>query len=223
MDITKKFYIYFIGLLLTIISIACNKHEPVVTQSDNGEIPDQEMWNFDVKVTESGKLDAHLKAGHMLHFSEKEQSVMNKGVLVDFYDQDAKLASTLTSDSGLFNEKNQDVKAIRNVIVSSDSGVTLYTEELAYDQGKEKIFTEKDVKITTTKGDTFYGTGFESDPQLKFWEIKNLRGTAHKSVDLSPEQFEKEKKSQKDSTDAVIDTLKSDIPDTVEMNHEIKQ
>jgi LPS export ABC transporter protein LptC len=223
MNLIKILQIFIIGLLFIIVSFACNKHEPVVTQSDNEEIPDQEMWNFDVKVTKNGKLDAHLKAGHMLYFSDKEQSVMNQGVLVDFYDKEGNQASTLTSDSGLFNEKNQDVKAIRNVIVNSDSGVTLYTEELAFDQGKEKIFTERDVKITTTKGDTFYGTGFISDPQLKFWEIKKLRGTAHKSVDLSPEQFKKEKESQKDSTGAVIDSLKSEIPDTVEINHEIVQ
>ena len=182
-------------------------------QSEKGEIPDQEMWNFDVKVTKNGKLDAHLKAGHMLYFSDKSQSVMNEGVLVDFYDKDGKLASTLTSDSGLFNEKNQDVKAIRNVVVNSDSGVTLFTEELAFDQAKEKIFTDRDVKITTTKGDTFYGIGFESDPQLRFWEIKKLRGTAHKSIDLSTEQFKKNK-DQNDSTGVVIDSLQTQGPDT---------
>jgi len=223
MFIFRELNIFVFCLLFLINLSACNKQDPAVTQSVSGEIPDQEMWDFDVKVTNKGKLDAHLKAGHMLYFSDKAQSVMNKGVLVDFYDKDGKLASTLTSDSGLYNEKNQDVKAIRNVVVKSDSGVTLYTEELAYDQSIEKIFTERDVKITTTKGDTFYGTGFESDPQLKFWEIKKLSGTAHKGVNLSPEQFNKDKKEHKDTTGVSIDTLKTEIPDTVASNNDFEK
>jgi len=214
----KSCPVYSIILILLITCLACNKKENSVTPVYNTEAPDQEMWNFDVKVTNKGKLEAHLKAGHMLFFSSKNQSVLNQGVLVDFYNNEGNATSTLTSDSGLFNDKMQDVKAIKNVVVESDSGVTLFTEELSFDQSAEKIFTDKEVKITTTRGDTFYGIGFESDPQLKFWQIKKFHGTAHRGFDLSTAQL---KKTRQDSTiDKPANPDSAVAPDTMAEKHD---
>ncbi len=213
----KSRKICVIVFLALILCAGCTRKENAITPVSNRETPDQEMWNFDVKVTNKGKLEAHLKAGHMLFFSAQNQSFLNEGVLVDFFDNEGKTVSTLTSDSGMFNDKVQNVKAIKNVVVESDSGVTLYTEELSFDQNREKIFTDKAVKITTTQGDTFHGIGFESDPQLKFWKINKFHGIAHRGFDLSTEQL---KKTQKDSSvDAPAPPDSLAAPDTMAVKH----
>ena len=58
-----------------------------------------------------------------------------------------------------------------NVVVESDSGVTLYTDTLNWDNKKELIFTTDSVMITTGTNDTLYGIGFESDVNMELWKI----------------------------------------------------
>ena len=68
------------------------------------------------------------------------------------------------------------LQAIDNVIVESDSGVTLYTDTLSWDNTAEIIFTNDLVMITTESNDTLYGIGFESDVNMEHWKILKPRG-----------------------------------------------
>ncbi len=60
-------------------------------------------------------------------------------------------------------------------MVVSDSGETLFTEELLWNNKLQKIISEVDVMITT-ETDTLYGIGFESDAGLSSWTIKKPKG-----------------------------------------------
>ena len=66
--------------------------------------------------------------------------------------------------------------AIGNVVVLSDSGVTLYTDTLSWDNVKEKVFTDDRVMFITEQKDTLYGIGFESDIELNNWKILKPTG-----------------------------------------------
>jgi len=158
---------------------------------ETDSIPDQQMWNSTVVVTTRGRLDARVKYGHMARFSEKKMALFDDGIMVDFYNENGEHASTLTADRGQLDEEDNDVKAMGNVIVRSDSGVTLFTEEISYLQQQDRIVSQVDVKIATSNGDTLYGVGFESDPQLKAWSIQRVFGRAHKGVDLSTDRWQR--------------------------------
>ena len=74
--------------------------------------------------------------------------------------------------------------AYGNVVVVSDSGVTLYTDTLKWDNKEQKIYSEIPVKITTQDHDTLYGDSFKSDPNLDNYEILNPRGKSKKSLKI---------------------------------------
>ena len=191
--------LFFITIIL---ALGCYEEKPALPPKDASghEVPDQEMWQSTVTSLNKGQKEAVVKYGHMLHYPERKVYKFDGGLSVDFYDKTGAHASVLTSEQGEMDEKTNNVKAMVNVVVVSDSGVTLYTEEIAFDQNLNKILSTVDVKITTTKGDTFYGVGFESDPQLKSYEIKKLSGRAHKGFDLTMDRWKKEKTAQTDST-----------------------
>ena len=58
----------------------------------------------------------------------------------------------------------------------SDSGVTLFTDTLSWDNVKEKVFTENKVVFITEQNDTLHGIGFESDVELNNWKILKPTG-----------------------------------------------
>lgn len=202
-----------ISIFIVIAFLSCRSEKSVMVQKDSRgeEVPDQEMWQSTVTSMNKGKKEAVVQYGHMMHYPERKFYQFDDGVKVDFYDKTGAHASVLTSKRGELDEKTNNVKAMQNVVVVSDSGVTLFTEEIAFNQELNKIISTVDVKITTTKGDTFYGIGFESDPQLTNYEIKKLSGKAHKGLDLTMEKWKKEKSTLKDSTSS-----KENVADSTE-------
>lgn len=166
-------------LLLTIILLfSCSSPVNNTEQNIVNDIekPDQMSWNVDISITHAGKLQANIKADYLEQYSEKNTISLEDNVHIDFYNNDEKLISSVFADKARINEKINFLQATDNIIVESDSGVTLYTDTLTWDNQKEVIFTEDSVMITTEANDTLYGIGFQSDINMEHWKILKPRG-----------------------------------------------
>ncbi|MCB0299574.1 MAG: LPS export ABC transporter periplasmic protein LptC, partial [Calditrichaeota bacterium] len=91
--------------------------------------------------------------------------------------------SVLTAQEGVVDNQTENLRAMGNVIVISDSGVVLETEELLWDNQKQKIISDVPVKFTTDE-DTLVGDSFISDPELVNYEIRNARGYSKRKMQL---------------------------------------
>jgi LPS export ABC transporter protein LptC len=184
-------------ILAVVTGLACEQKQPARSVGRAVEQPDQEGWNSTVISTENGRKQAVVSYGHMARFNQKKLAKFDQGVQVRFYDEKGESHSTLTSDTGELLESSNDITARGHVHVVSDT-LTLWTEELHYIQALQKIRSDTTVRFVTLKGDTLFGTGFESDSRLRNWQITNLHGIAHRSVDLSLDRLQKQPRS--DST-----------------------
>lgn len=203
------FTILTIGLLGFLIPGGCQKkQDAVVAQMEQAEYPDQEGWNSTVTSSKSGIVGAVIEYGHMQRFKKRNVVEFDSGIAVDFYNEQGVHTSNLTSDKGRLDEATDNIEAFGNVTVVSDTGITLKTERLKWDNSIEKIISNSFVTIVTAEKDTFYGNGFESDQNLENWHITGFSGKASKGLDLDF-QFKK-KKQQADSASKIIvvDTLK---------------
>ena len=63
-----------------------------------------------------------------------------------------------------------------NVVLISSQGKRMNTDELIWDEAKNKIYTEKRVIITTEK-QVIEGEGFESNPDFSEYFITKINGT----------------------------------------------
>lgn len=176
------------SLLTLVLLFGCGPRgsEPAGPAQQTGDLPDQEGWRSTITATTGDRIAAVINYGHMRRYSEKRAVEFDEGIKVDFFDKSGQHASLLTADGGRFDEGSNDVEAIGHVVVVSDSGITLRTERLRWDRESEKIVTDAFVTITTTEGDTLYGHGFESDPNLTQWEIEKPSGVSSKRVVLEP-------------------------------------
>jgi LPS export ABC transporter protein LptC len=156
-----------LGILLLIS--ACGKEEPR-TPGFPLDVPDQVMENTSITFTEEGVKSAVIYAKHLAVY-EKLDLKKAKGVRVDFYDQEGNHSSVLVADSGLIQEKRQNLEAVGNVVVTTEEGIKLETQSLRWDPQKRKIVTNDFVKITKKK-DVITGYGLEADEELKHFVIK---------------------------------------------------
>ena len=104
-------------------------------------------------------------------YNKDESALMVGEVVVDFYNEEGLHISKLFADSARINEKNHDLKATGNVYIISDSGYTLSTSNIIWDDSYRMILAQDSVMFTTIHGDTLYGLGFESDSDLEEWKI----------------------------------------------------
>lgn len=159
------------GLVILILLLLCactqETNTTDATRRTVEELPDQESWSFNTKLSKDGIKSSEVSSGYMANFISRKVYELSDTVIADFYDEFGNHTSRLTADSATINESEDIIMVARsNVVVVSDSGISLYTDKLSWDNKKEKIYTDKFVTFID-KTDTLYGRGFESDLSLK--------------------------------------------------------
>ena len=177
---------YLLAGLFTFLIIACvQKHSESTESPGEKEYPDQESWNTILTITNNGKKVGVVNASYLEKYTKKNLTIISDGLKVDFFNTEGQHTSVLTSEGGKVEDIKQDMIAYGNVVVVSDSGMTLYTDTLKWDNTRQKIISEIPVKITT-ESDTLYGDSFISDPNLENYEITNSRGTGSELIRKKP-------------------------------------
>ena len=147
--IPKTIFIVLLFHVLFIIFFTCqNSSKNSEEKRENLEFPDQEGWNSTMTSTKDGILSAVIRYGHMQRFKKRKVVEFDGGIEIDFYDEKGNHTSKLTSDEGKLNEGTNDIEAIKNVVVVSDSGINLKTDKLALQRLKER-FTHNNLSVYT--------------------------------------------------------------------------
>ena len=167
---------------LTILSLfifACNNTELNKIGETRDGLPDAESWNATITLTNKGSKRAIIKSGHLQKYQQRQYILLDQKVDADFFNEDEIYTSNLKSEIAEIDESKDFLIAMGNVVVVSDSGVTLFTDTLSWDNVEEKIFTDDRVIFITEQNDTLYGIGFKSDVELNNWEIMQPTGVFH--------------------------------------------
>jgi LPS export ABC transporter protein LptC len=168
----KRILILFL-LAITISACRSEKVKPMITDIRVEELPAQESWNSQIVFSDSGRIKAVLNTGHLRVYNDANETLLDSGVKVDFYNEDELKTTTLTSQRGRVDDATQNLFAIRDVIAVNDSGVKIETDELMWRNSDRKIISDKFVTITTPV-EKIEGYGFESDQSLVNYVIYNI-------------------------------------------------
>jgi LPS export ABC transporter protein LptC len=193
---------------LALLWLGCRSQDQQTVTPPNYDGPDQEGWNSRITVTSNGRQTAIVEYAHMEKFSKRRETKFDGGIVVDFYNPEGKHTSNLVSERGVLYEETNDVEALGNVVVVSDSGMTVRTQRLRWDNTRQKIVSNEFVTITTAQNDTLHGKGFQSDQSLKQWSIGKPSGVSQKKIDLTGERAD-ESLTSPDSTALVKEKRKT--------------
>ncbi len=148
---------------------------PVVvekTSADEALINKQPIQQFfDYRLVESNAgVRQWVLVSDLMNKYEGQRDVLLVTVHLDFYKNGAHF-STLTSDSGSANLRTNNIFTWGNVVVVTDDGRQLETEELYFDNEKQLIHNDVFDRFTRD-GDVIEGIGLEATPDLEYIEIK---------------------------------------------------
>jgi LPS export ABC transporter protein LptC len=167
-----------LALTMLVAATGCEeKIKPSVLSSvDSKTIPQQESWDSDIVVSDSGHVRAIIHAGYIRVFETNRQTEMNDGVRVRFFDRDGKMTTILTSKEGTVDEGTNNLQARKDVyVVSATDSSRMWTEILNWDNARQQIYTDEFVRIASPR-EELQGKGFESDQSLKNYRVFQVTG-----------------------------------------------
>jgi len=145
---------------------------PRVSGSPMADSADQMMFGINTLLTDRGVLNAKLEADTAFFFDENTRIEL-RVVKLTFYTRTGERNSVLTGKEGTYNTRHSQMEARGNVIVVSEDGRRLTTEQLRYDQIRNEISSDS-AFVLTEPGRRLEGVGFTSDPNMNNVRVHRL-------------------------------------------------
>jgi LPS export ABC transporter protein LptC len=182
----RLFALALAGLLLSGV-LGCGSSPRMSSVPDTGELPDQEVSDFEATETDQGTTQWKMYARSAATYRARN-TVIARGLRIDFYDEKGERSSTLTSREGEMNDMTHDMTARGDVVIQTTEGTRMTTDQLQFHNKIQRIQTESFVRVDR-RGDVLTGYGFDSDPQLRDFQFKRqVKATVHTRSGGSVEQ-----------------------------------
>jgi LPS export ABC transporter protein LptC len=163
--------------LVALLITACHASEEEATHKPilyTGPIV--ETTNVVTLFSDSARLKFKLRAPLEQQY-EQGDMWYRKGVLLTFYDRAGQVQNTLRGNVGHFDKAKNLYHVQGHVeVVSSAKHERLDTEELFFDQNKQRIYTDTFVRIETAT-EVLTGTGLTANQDFSRYTILHPTGT----------------------------------------------
>jgi LPS export ABC transporter protein LptC len=160
--------------LVAVVACSTKKEPPVAAHSPLADSADQVMYGASFMLTDKGLSRAQMQ-GDTLYFFEDNTRIESENPHITFFTATGAKDAVLTSRHGTSNTRTNNMIARGNVVVVSEDGRRLTTEELIYNQQKNEISSDS-AFVLTEPDRRLEGIGFRSDPNMK--NIQILRGVS---------------------------------------------
>jgi LPS export ABC transporter protein LptC len=166
------------------LSVACTEKTapPIASKSALADSADQVMFGAHFNLTDAGLARAEILADTAYFFDDNTRVELRK-VEVTFYTTSGARDAYLTSKRGTYNNRTNLMIARGEVVVITEEGRRLATEELKYNQQSNEIASDS-AFVLTEPGRRLEGIGFKSDPNMQNIQILKTKSGSTGAVTL---------------------------------------
>lgn len=178
----RKYINTFSAVLLTGTALlwSCEKKDEVLKELTIKELPSLSARNIETMYSDSGKVTLVVRSPLINQYTggDEPHTLFPEGLKVLFYDKKTEPQASISSKYARYTEKDKLWELRDSVVAVNTDGDILETELLFWSEPKESVWSDRFVRITG-KDQIIMGTGFESDPRLTKWKIKNVSATIY--------------------------------------------
>jgi LPS export ABC transporter protein LptC len=136
--------------------------------------------DVEILYSDSAKLKVRILAPELNRYQKSDNKPyleFPKGIHVYFYNDSLKVNAEVYAKYAIYRENEKLWEARNDVVVVNTKGEKLNTEQLFWDEPKEKIYSHQYSRITRPNGEQHTGNkGFEANQDLSNWRMKGGRG-----------------------------------------------
>ncbi len=176
-------YVKIIAAVLltgTVFLYSCEKKREVLKELTIKELPSLSARNIETMYSDSGKVTLVVRSPLINQYTggDEPHTLFPEGITVLFYDKKTEPQASISSKYARYTEKDKLWELRDSVVAVNTEGDILETELLFWSEPRESVWSDRFVRITG-KDQIIMGTGFESDPRLTKWKIKNVSATIY--------------------------------------------
>lgn len=177
MNLPKRYSLIVVTVIAVTLFFGCESNFKEVQKINFSEfVPATDADNANIKYTDSGRITGILVARKMLDYSNLDFPFTEfpKGIDVTLYDKKQK-RTFIKANYAISYKRTQIIDLIGKVVITSEAGQVLETEQLYFDQKNEWFYTERKFKLTDTKGVSF-GQGIDFSKDFKVINSQRVNG-----------------------------------------------
>lgn len=165
-----------INLLIALLLCGISCREDIdKSQLQIYEGPYRTSYDMELLHSDSALVRIKLMADKQLEFRNGDTE-FPEGIVIHFYEKDGELSSTIRADRGFHERKTNIYRGDGNVQVHNlQKDQKLTSEELFWDPGKKKIYTDKFVTVEEPTR-IIKGTGMEADEGFNEYKFTKVTG-----------------------------------------------
>ena len=170
-----RYFLITAAIIISGLILSCENKLDVIPESDLLTLPSLTVKDFETIYTDSGRIKLIMTSPIMEKYDQAEvpYSEFKSGIALKYYDGNKEPIGSVTSKYAKFTESENLWELRDSVVVINQEKDMLETEILYWDQQKDKIFTDRFVKITSVD-QVIQGFGFESDSKLQRRRIRKV-------------------------------------------------
>lgn len=166
-------------ILCTTICLSCKENdvEEVDKVVEDQKFNTEEADTVQILYSDSAKVKVQIDAPKLVSVASKKDPTQEfpDGVSVVFFNSKGGIKSKLTSKYAI-REIAKNIIIVRDsVVLTNDEQQKLETEEMTWDEQKNKIYSDKFVRVTTPQ-QMIEGYGFTSDAEFSKWTMDTISG-----------------------------------------------
>jgi LPS export ABC transporter protein LptC len=171
---------------VAVLFLSCNDKnvEQIKAFSHPPGAPEVVADTFVLLLSDSAVIRLRLETPNLMVYSDEEEPYQEypNGFFIEKYDNQMRVTSSIRASYGKYYEKKELWEAKQNVIALTESGDSLVTEHLFWDEKKDMIYSDIFVKVIR-KDEILTGVGFEADTRMTYWQFKKTKGHFYIEVD----------------------------------------
>ena len=180
----KIYHIIRLGLMVGAFShIGCenNLRDVEKLTFPQPELTVDKSTDVEIIYSDNALIKAKITTPELLKYNtDRPYTEMKKGVIAVLFDEQQQESSRVVADYAINREKEKIVDLRNNVVVTNKEGKIFKSDELIWDQNRDRFYSNKLVTIITPSS-TIYGTQFWANKDFTYYEIQASTGDINMS------------------------------------------
>lgn len=165
-------------VMLLFLPACGSKEKPMAAAVDKKDsLPDMKTTGVTTLISDSGTIRYKIITEEWLIYNQRNPPfwAFEKGIYLEKFDSVFHVDASIKADTAYYYEPKKLWELRGNVHIQNQQGDKFDTELLFWDQTKEKIYSDKYIRIEQIDK-ILTGYGFESNQQLTAYQIFNNTG-----------------------------------------------
>ena len=175
----KTFTLLVILVVLFFSIISCERQAPVVRKDMKTNFPNRSLIDANIIFRDSGRVTMNLRSPLIEEYSliDTPYTIFKKGVEVDFYENGSEKPGKFKADWGKLSDKSGIYEGRGNVVIVTENGDSIKSEQLFWNKNKKQIYTTKLVELTGKDGSKITAkNGIQATDDLEEYTLFNNEG-----------------------------------------------